>query len=128
MTTFVLYELETGRAHSQSNASFDNPDPVKWGVKETELAGIWNESTLDFDPVPAEKKMATLSFMELFTDAELVGILNAAKVSTEVQLFVMKMEQASFMDLNYQPTIDGVNALASVGLITEARAIEVLNG
>ena len=70
---FVLYELETGRAHSQSSASFDNPNPVIWGVKETALTGIWNESTLDFEPIPASKKMATLSFMELFTDAELVG-------------------------------------------------------
>ena len=125
---FVLYDLETGRAHSQSSASFDNPNAIKWGIKETELAGIWNESTLDFEPIPASKKMTTLEFMELFTDAELVGILDAARVSTEVQLFVMKMQQASFMDLNYQPTIDGINALASIGLLTVERANEVLNG
>lgn len=126
--TYVLYELETGRAHSQSSESFDNPDAAKWGVKETQLSGIWNESTLDFDPVPVDKRMSTLEFMELFTEAELIGILDAAKVSTQVQLFVMKMEQAEFMDLNYQPTINGVNGLASAGLLTTERAAEILNG
>ena len=125
---YVLYELSTGRAHSQSSESFVNPDESTYGIKQTDKSGIWNDVTLDFDPAPVNKKISTLAFMELFTDAELVGILDAAKVSTQVQLFVMKMEQAEFIDLAYQPTIDGINALAAAGLITEARASGVLNG
>ena len=125
---FVLYELATGRAHSQSEEPFTNPDIIKWGIKETSKTGIWNEAALDFDPVPVDKRMTTLAFMELFTDAELVGILDAAKVSTQVELFVMKMEQAEFMDLNYQGTIDGINGLAASGLLTAERAAEILNG
>lgn len=125
---YILYELSTGRAHSQSSLPFDNPDINKWGVKQTDKTGVWDESILDFDTLPEDKKMTTLSFMELFSDNELVGILDAAKVSTQVQLFVMKMEQASFIDLNYQPTIDGINALVTAGLISADRAVEVLNG
>ena len=125
---FVLYELTTGRAHSQSSESFDNPDERKWGIKETDKSGIWNESTLDFDPIPTSKRMTTLEFMELFSDAEWVGVLDAAKVSSQVNLFIMKMTQAEFMDLNYQSTIDGINGLSSAGLLTVERANEVLNG
>ena len=126
--SYVLYELETGRAHSQSSTSFDNPNAEIYGIKQTDNTGIWNESTLDFDPIPPSKKMTTLAFMELFTDTELIGILDAAKVSTEVQLFVMKLEQAEFMDLEYQPTVDGINAMVFIGLLTQERADEVLNG
>jgi hypothetical protein len=125
---FVLYELESGRAHSQSSESFVNPDDSIYGIKETDKIGIWNQETLDFDLVAASKRMTTLEFMELFTDDEWVGVLDAAKVSSLVNLFVMKMTQAEFMDLNYQGTIDGINGLVSAGLLTQARADEVLNG
>ena len=126
--TYVLYELDTGRAHSQSSNEFENPNPEKWGIKETNNSGTWNESTLDFDPLPIDKRMSTLAFMELFTDDEWVGVLDAAKVSSQINLFVMKMTQAEFMDLNYQGTIDGINGLAAIGLLTTDRAAEVLNG
>lgn len=125
---FVLYELATGRAHSQSSQNFENPRPDIYGIKETSNTGTWNESILDFDPVIANKRMSTLAFMELFTDAELVGILDAAKTHTQVQLFVMKMEQAEFMDLNYKSTINGINGLAQIGLLTQERAGVILNG
>ncbi len=125
---YVLYELATGRAHSQSSNAFDNPDTEKWGIKQTDNEGTWNESTLDFDPLPIDKRMSTLAFMELFTDDEWVGVLDAAKVSSQINLFVMKMTQAEYMDLNYQGTIDGINGLAAIGLLTTDRAAEVLNG
>lgn len=125
---YVLYDLATGSNHSQSEESFVNPDDSVWGIKHTDKTGIWNPVTLDFDPRPSDKKMTTLAFMELFTDAELVGILDAAKVSTLVELFVLKMKQADFIDLDYQPTIDGINSLSASGLITAQRALEILNG
>lgn len=125
---YVLYELSTGQAYSQSSEPIENPDSEFYGIKQTDNTGIWNPSTLDFDPIPADKRMTTLAFMELFTDAELVGILNAAKVDAQVELFVLKMKQAEFIDLNYQPTIDGVNSLEAAGLLAVGRATEVLDG
>jgi hypothetical protein len=125
---FMLYETETGKPLSQSSIEPINI-PSGTSVKEFEnFVGSWNAETLSFDPLPVKKKIPTLSFMELFTDAELIIILDAAKVSTQIQLFVMKIEQASFIDLNYQPMIDGINALVSVGLLTAERAKAVLNG
>ena len=126
--TFVLYELATGRAHAQGQEAYTGYDTTVYGLKETANVGIWNESTLDFDPIPTDKRMTTLSFMELFTDAEFEGILTAAKTVVSVERYIMKMNAADFMDLNYQPTIDGINALAAGGLITTQRAAVILNG
>jgi len=125
---FVLYNLISGRAQSQSSLSFENPDANIYEIKVTAKVGIWNEQTLDFEPAPIDKRMTTLEFMELFTISEWSGVLGAAKVNAEVELFVMKMTQAEFMDLNYQSTIDGINSLAAAGLLTVERADEVLNG
>lgn len=125
---FLLYKIATGKALSQSSSE-PLTLPEGTAIKEVDsFDGSWNETTLSFDPLPIDKKMSTLAFMELFTEAELIGILDAAKVSTQVQLFVMKMEQAEFMDLNYQPTIDGVNGLAVGGLLTPERATVIING
>ena len=125
---YMLYEIETGKPLSQSSGE-PLSLPSGTAIKQvTDFNGSWNNETLSFDPMPTDKKMPTLSFIELFTDAELVGILDTAKVSTQVQLFVMKMEQANFMDLNYKPTINGINALSSIGLLTAERAEEILNG
>ena len=125
---FVLYELGTGRAHSQQKGPIDNPDTVKWGVKETKLSGIWNTETLDFDPVPVNRKKSKTEFLELFTDAEFMGILTAAKLSVEVEMFIKKMDAAEFIDLAYPDTIAGINGMAAAGLLTTERAKEVLNG
>lgn len=125
---FVLYELATGRAHSQSSMPINNPDTDIYGVKETQNTGAWNSELLDFEPVPVRKRLSTLAFMELFTDEELVGILTAAKQSAQVELFVMKMQQAEFIDLSYPSTVAGINALSSAGLLTQERAEAILNG
>lgn len=123
---FHLYNI--GNGELVSSASVINNIPDGMAVKELNNTGIWNAETLDFDPVIPSKKITTLEFMELFTDLELIGILEAAKVNTTVQLFVMKMEQASYIDMNYQPTIDGVNSLVGAGLLTTERAVVILNG
>lgn len=125
---YVLYEIATGRAESQSSVPITN---IKQGyaVKEVQdTTGIWNTKTLEFEPAPASKLRTTLEFMDLFTDAELVGVLDAAKQNSQIQLFVMRMEQASYIDLENRLTIDGVNSLELIGLIGPGRAEEILNG
>tara|TARA_R110000824_G_scaffold46457_1_gene133475 strand:+ start:87 stop:461 length:375 start_codon:yes stop_codon:yes gene_type:complete len=121
-----LYKIDSGVLIS--SATVIDKTPVGMAVKESDKKGVWNTKTLDFDETPKSKKIATLDFLELFTDLELVGILDAAKVSTEIQVFVVKMEQAAFMDLDYPPTIDGINKFASIGLLTTERAGVILNG
>lgn len=120
-----LYDTTTGKLISSATVISLIPDGM--AVKELVNTGVWNTDTRDFDETIKSKKMATLDFLELFTDAELIGILDAAKVSTEIQVFVMKMEQAQFMDLDYKPTKDGINKFATVGLLTHERAASILN-
>ena len=125
---FVLYELDTGRAHSQQKGPIDNPDTNKWGVKESSIEGVWNPKLLDFEPVEADKRKTKTEFLELFTDDEFMGILTAAKVSVEVEMFIKKMDAAEFIDLSYPDTIAGINGMVAAGLLTTERAAEVLNG
>ena len=129
MTTYVLFDKETAELISQSKAVIVNPRPDSLGTKQTiNDVGIWNKTTKEFDPFPVNKKISTTEFLELFTEPELIGILDAAKVSTQVQLFVLKMEQAEFIDLNKQTVIDGVNTMVLSGLLTRERAAVILNG
>lgn len=125
---FILYELATGRAHSQSSQAIDNPNPDKWGVKETDKEGVWDNALLDFVPILVAKKLSKLAFLNRFTNEELVTILSVAKQNALVEVFVKKLDASEFVDLSYPPTIEGINALASAGLLTESRANEVLNG
>lgn len=125
---YMLYEIETGRALSQSSHEPKKP-PAGTATKQVDdFNGSWNPKTLTFDPIPEVKRMSTTEFMELFTESELIGILDASKVSTQVELFVLKMEQAEFIDLNKQTVIDSINAIAAAGLITTERATVILNG
>lgn len=126
---FVLYELETGRAHSQSSSAFTNPRPDIYGVKETDKTGTWDTDLLDFVEIPKSNKRKTkLEFLNSFSDTELANILSAAKVSPLVEVFIKKLDAAEFVDISYQPTIDGINALYAAGLIEGSRVSEILNG
>ena len=117
--TYVLYELATGRNHSQQPGPIDNPDVGKWGVKETDKTGVWNELTLDFDAAPVKKIYTKTEFLELFTDDELAGILIAAKSVIEIELFLTKLQLADSVDLDYQPAINAINGMAAAGLLTQ---------
>lgn len=71
-----------------------------------------------------------LAFRERFTSAELLGIIAASEVAnTEgytLQMMLQNQAVATFVDLSRSDTIAGVNALATMGLITSARATTIL--
>ena len=125
---YVLYELKTGRAHSQSASLFENPNPAKWGIKETVNEGVWDAETLDFKPVPSSRRISIPKFMARFSDDELISILEASKNSSLIALFIMKMQQADYIDLDKTETINSVNKIEEVGLVAKGRAAEILNG
>ena len=70
--------------------------------------------------------LSKLAFMERFTLEEMAGIYTAAKTNVVVEIFLDKMKLAEFIDITDANTIAGVNALVSAGLLTEARAAEIL--
>ncbi|MDE3176679.1 MAG: hypothetical protein KGM15_11315 [Pseudomonadota bacterium] len=67
-----------------------------------------------------------LQFFGLFTNAERAAIVNAS--DTQTRLFVLMASGAGEVDLGNTEVINGVNYLASIGLITSARASTILTG
>ena len=131
-TSFNLVDTATGNLISQSWSIIKN---VKLGrhVVETDHTnksdlGIWNSSTQEYEARAKNKRYTKTLFLELFTDAELSGILLASKTEPSIELFLMKLQLADSIDLNYQPAINAINGMAAAGLLTEARATEILNG
>lgn len=86
-----------------------------------DYVGVW--------PIPKPEtdfRVTKLAFRQRFTFAERVALETAATSDANVRVMLKDQEAATFIDLSRQDTIDGVNALASAGLITAQRASEIL--
>ena len=73
-----------------------------------------------------QKSITKLAFMNRFTMEELAAIYTAAKTEVMVEVFLDKLKLAEEVELADVQTIVGVQALAASGLLTEARAQEML--
>lgn len=123
-----LYEVATGRLVSSTSLPVNNP-PAGMAVKASDRTGIWNTSTLDFDPAPVpEASLERINFLRLFTRDERVAIRAAAKIDPVVEDFMDMLSAANLVRLGNADTIAGVNYMASQGLLTPQRAAEVLGG
>ncbi len=65
-------------------------------------------------------------FVALFTAAEQAALLNST--DTQARLFVLFAANATAIQLNSQEVIQGVNYVAALGIITSARAQQILAG
>lgn len=74
----------------------------------------------------ASKVVTKLDFMNRFTMEELAGIYTIAKSEVLIEVFLDKLKLAEHLDLANPNTVAGVHALATSGLLTEARAGEIL--
>lgn len=77
-------------------------------------------------PLPLPNVISKVAFRFRMTDAEYVGILTAAKTDIEVAAWVETFNMVSRINLDDQRTKDGVAKLVNKGLLTEARANEIL--
>jgi hypothetical protein len=78
-------------------------------------------------PAPVLPNIITkVAFRFRMTDAEYVGVINAAKTDVEVAAWVETFNMVSSIDLDNQRTKDGVANLVSKNLLTQARADEIL--
>jgi len=77
-------------------------------------------------PAPLPNIITKVAFRFRMTDAEYVGVINAAKTDVEVAAWVETFNMVSRINLDDQRTKDGVAKLVSKGLLTEARANEIL--
>lgn len=84
-------------------------------------------------PLPPEPPIETgtytrLQFLFLFTPAEIVSIQDAATTNQTVMYYYYMINAVVTLQLTDQPVIDGVNMLATEGVITPARAAQILAG
>lgn len=78
-------------------------------------------------PAPEPPQFVTkVAFRFRLTDAEYVGILSAANADVEIQAWLETFNMVTQINLVDQRTKDGVATLVGNGLLTQARAEEVL--
>ena len=68
-----------------------------------------------------------LALLNRMTDAEFIGIINAAKTDAEVELWKTRFDNATSIDLNDgNRVVAGFPMLVTKGLLTQERAIKIL--
>jgi hypothetical protein len=77
-------------------------------------------------PPPASTIITKLALLNRMTDAEFIGILNAAKTDAEVELWKIRFDTATTIDLaDGSKVIAGFPMLVSKGLLTQERSTTI---
>ncbi len=79
-------------------------------------------------PAAPEPSIITkIALLNRMTDAEFIGIINAAKTDAEVELWKTRFDNATTIDLaDGSRVVAGFPMLVSKGLLTQARSAEIL--
>jgi hypothetical protein len=77
-------------------------------------------------PVPTQRILTKLEYMNRFTDAELAGIYTAAKTVVAVEIWLEKFKLASEINLDDPITIAGLQAMEAATLLATGRSQEIL--
>ena len=101
------------------------------GVAAGEL-GFDGQGFFPFTPEPPPPapvdQMDKIDFLRLFTNAELAGLLQAAKVSGAVEVYQYKLAQADVVRLSDPDIQSGIPSLEASGLLGPGRAAQILAG
>jgi len=79
-------------------------------------------------PTRYRTNMTKTEFRSLFTQAEKVAIYTAAEASVEARIWLDDLRDAGDVDVTDQAAISGVSGLVTAGILTKARADEILKG
>jgi hypothetical protein len=101
------------------------------GTHKIESAGV------PATPEP-DTKITRLAFLNRFTDAEAIaidlasidnpsGTMQERQGQAALRRFLTKINSANYIDISSQQTIDGLNALVGLGLLTAERVNAILN-
>ena len=80
------------------------------------------------DIVAENKAIDRIDFFNLFTIEELAGVYTAAKDNVLLQILLDKVKVAAKVELGNSDVIQGVDLLTQMGILTEERAVAILNG
>ena len=127
MTVNNLIETSTGRNNSQSSEPIHNPKKGFNVVETSDNVGIWNESTLKFDPIPPPRIVPVSDFMARFTDQEKENLVEAAKTIKKANTFIKILPMIGVADLDSAFITTAVNGMEQAGIIGNGRAVEILS-
>lgn len=88
--------------------------------KQTWDGSKWSDYTKPKTYVPSE-------FFDLFTKDEWKAIKAASKMNDDVEYWMDKLRVVQSVDVTDKGTIEGVNQMVSAGLLTQARADDILS-
>jgi hypothetical protein len=77
---------------------------------------------------PPSPEYTRLQFLFLFTPEEVIAVQNAALTNEQVAYYNYMINAVVTLQLTDQTVIDGVNMLATQGVITPERAAQILAG
>lgn len=77
-------------------------------------------------PTKPPRQLTSLEFLDLFTEAEQLAIVQAGMVSAPVKLWYDRALAAQFVTIADPRTASGLAALVTAGLLTEARRAAIV--
>ena len=125
MTWYAVYRTLDGKLQSLGTEVAD-PLPAGMAAKDmgnTRPDGIWNESTLDFDPRPPERVYSILEFANRFTRQERINFRTSTNPNVQDLFFLMFLtEELDVFDLAIS---QGLDSLETLNIIANGRAAEI---
>ena len=123
VTNVTLWDGVTEWSPPEGSIAVACPDEVGPGW-------TYEDGTFVAPPLPpsAPGTYTRLQFLFLFTPEEVVAIQDAALTNQSVMYYNYMINAVVTLQLTDQPVIDGVNMLATQGVITSERAAQILAG
>ncbi len=128
MTWFAVYRISDGKLRSVGTTV---ADPLPAGMASKELGntrpdGIWNESTLVFDPKPQRREYPIGRLIRRFTRSERIAFRTSDNENVKDLWFVIFAEDTINVD---DPAItQGLDFLEAQGILVTGRANEIRGG
>jgi len=120
-----LYLVETGELISSTALSIDViPDGM--AVKVSSNTGVWNTSTLDYDPVTEVRSIPKSTFYKRMTCATRLDIKIASKTDIEIENLLEYIAGFESIDLDDDELLAGLDYLVAEGVITAEKKAEVV--
>lgn len=131
---YAVYRTDTGALHSVGSVV---ADPLPEGLAALELTVAPDLGAVEWDPVslafvarsadPLGLALTSDEFRQRYTFAERVASRTVALTDVRVAVLEEDVKSAPVIRLGHPRTVAGVQLLVSVGVITEARAAEILD-
>ena len=119
---YNLVETATGRNHSQSSAPILDPKAGFHVVETADNVGIWNESTLEFDPSPIVNIVKKSDFYKKVTLPLFSKVVAASKTDVEVEVLLEYIKGLESINFDDPELVYGIDLLVTKSVWTQAEA------